>query len=114
VCGTEVEIEPDVIQERLNPEDTKMNTLKGWITTTFLVGTLALSTIPANAGVIIGGSSASGDSTCTETTKKTTRSQLGGVIIGGGFAGVIIGGIIGVIIGGIADEPVNCGVIIGG
>ena len=91
-----------------------MNTMKGWITTTFLAASLLLSTMPANAGVIIGGFNDS-PSPCTEpgTTKIEIKSDLGGVIIGG-LTGVIIGGLTGVIIGGVIDGPVDCGVIIGG
>ena len=91
-----------------------MNTLRGWITTTFLATSLLLSTMPANAGVIISNRSDS-PSPCTlpGTTKLEIKSDLGGVIIGG-LTGVIIGGLTGVIIGGAIDGPVDCGVIIGG
>ena len=91
-----------------------MNTLKGWITTGCLVAMLTLSTMTANAGVIIGGATSE---PCSDTTTKVGKVDYGviigglvGVIIGGGFAstGVIIGG-------GLADtSTTNCGVIIGG
>ncbi len=90
--------------------DTKMTTLKGWITTTFLAVTLILSTMTANAGVIIGGADLT--STCSETTGKAVKVDYGVII--GGITGVIIGGFTGVIIGGLTSfdtTPTDCGVI---
>lgn len=90
-----------------------MNTLKGWITTTCLASMLMLSTVSANAGVIIGGFNEPTTTPCTDTTIKT-QADLGGIIIGG-LTGIIIGGFTGIIIGGVRTEPVeNCGIIIGG
>jgi hypothetical protein len=90
-----------------------MKTLKGWITTSCLVATLMLSTMNANAGVIIGGVTSE---PCTDTTSKVGKIDYGVII--GGLVGVIIGGFAntGVIIGGLVDETptTNCGVIIGG
>lgn len=90
-----------------------MKTLKGWITMSCLVATLILSTINANAGVIIGGATSE---PCTDTTVKVEKIDYGVII--GGLVGVIIGGFTntGVIIGGLTvDTPTtNCGVIIGG
>ena len=95
-----------------------MKTLKGWITTSFLAITLIVSTMPANAGVIIGG----GDLTttidnCTASSTKVGKLDFGVII--GGLTGVIIGGFTGVIFGGgFTDTDTtstqNCGVIIGG
>lgn len=90
-----------------------MKTLKGWITTSCLVATLMLSTMNANAGVIIGGAI---DEPCTVDAEKDVKVDYGVII--GGLVGVIIGGFAntGVIIGGLVDETptTNCGVIIGG
>lgn len=89
--------------------ETKMRTLKGWITTTCLAAMLMLSTTVANAdGVIIAGRDTN---PCTEPTVKVKVDY--GVIIAG-ITGVIIAGFTGVIIAGAADEPVDCGVIIAG
>ena len=92
-----------------------MRTLKGWITTTCMVAMLMVSTMTANAGVIIGGVV---EQPCTDTTTTKEGKVDFGVIIGGLTVGtgVIIGGLVGVIIGGISstDEQVDCGVIIGG
>ena len=101
-----------------------MRTLKGWITTTCLAAMLSISAMTANGGVIIGGLV---DQPCTDTKTEIEKVDSGviiggltgtGVIIGGlgATTGVIIGGLTGVIIGGLGstDEPVNCGVIIGG
>lgn len=98
-----------------------MNTkMKGWITTFFLVIAISTTTITANAGTIIGGRSANGNS-CTEPTVAQTSDDLAGTIIGGltgtiigGLAGTIIGGLTGTIIGGASSETINCGTIIGG
>ena len=96
-----------------------MNTFKGWITTFILGLALLVSTAPANAGVIIGGA-INTPVPCQEPAKDSikTSADLGGIIIGGAFGGVIIGGasLIGVIIGGATDDggSTNCGVIIGG
>ena len=71
-----------------------------------------LSTMNANAGVIIGGLT---DQPCTDNTAKLGKIDYGVII--GGLVGVIIGGFTntGVIIGGIKDtSTINCGVIIGG
>src|SRR5688500_4219540 len=99
------------LENRRDKMNTKMNTLKGWITTTCLAATLLMSTMNTNAGVIIGGLNEP-MTPCTETTIKTA-ADLGGVIIGG-LTGVIIGGLTGVMIGGVRTEPVDCGVSIGG
>lgn len=95
-----------------------MNTLKGWITLTVLISTLMLSTMTANAGVIIAGLGDTTTSTCTETGNgkgdATKSGDLGGVIIAG-LGGVIIAGLTGIIIAGATDEPnTNCGIIIAG
>ena len=74
-----------------------MRTLKGWITTTCLVAMLMVSTMTANAGVIIGGVA---EQPCTDTT--TTKEAKVDY-------GVIIGGLVS------TEKPAeNCGVIIGG
>ena len=90
-----------------------MTTLKGWITTTFLVLSLMISTTGANAGIIIAGEM----DTCTEPTKveaPATQDDLGGIIIAG-ITGIIIAGLTGIIIAGAAEEPqTNCGIIIAG
>jgi hypothetical protein len=90
-----------------------MRTVKGWIATTFLALSLVVSTVPANAGVIIGGFAENKPQTCEQSA---TAQMKTGVIIGGFTVGVIIGGVIGVIIGGFSNdrEATNCGVIIGG
>jgi len=92
-----------------------MTTLKGWITTTCLVAMLMVSTMTANAGVIIGGAV---EQPCTDTTtQKDGKVDYAVIIAGLGTTGVIIGGLTGVIIGGLTSkgEPVeNCGIIIGG
>jgi hypothetical protein len=92
-----------------------MNTLKGWIATTFLLATITLSAVPANAGIIFGGSRATTDP-CTEVTKDSTNSaDLGGVIYGGLTS--VVSGLTGIIFGGSlsGSEPVqNCGIIYGG
>jgi len=111
--GTTIEI-PSAVGERLfKQEIPTMTTLKGWITTFFLVATLMASTAHASGGVIIGGLS---DNPCTTTTTKQSKVDYGVII--GGLVGVIIGGLFGggVIIGGAAELPptTNCGVIIGG
>jgi hypothetical protein len=90
-----------------------MKTLKGWITTGCLVAMLTLSTMNANAGVIIGGAV---DQPCTVNADKQVKVDYGVII--GGLVGVIIGGFAntGVIIGGLSVDTTttNCGVIIGG
>ena len=92
-----------------------MNALKGWISTTCMLAVVMLSTLPVNAGVILGGLSQQPSTPpCTEPTKVDVKDYLGGVIIGG-FTGVIIGGFTGVIIGGAFETPSeNCGIIYGG
>jgi hypothetical protein len=91
-----------------------MKTLKGWITTGFLVAALAMSATSANAGIIIAGLSDKSEQPCTETTT-TTTSDLGGIIIAGlSGTGIIIAGLTGIIIAGASDSPTNCGIIIAG
>lgn len=95
-----------------------MNTLKGWITTTFLVATLAVSAtgVNANTGIIIAGLNDKSEQPCTETTKTTmTDSFKDGIIIAGlTGTGIIIAGLTGIIIAGASDSPTNCGIIIAG
>jgi hypothetical protein len=87
-----------------------MKTLKGWITTTCLVAMIMVSTMTANAGVIIAGATEPAPCTTETSAKKIDY----GVIIAG-ITGVIIAGFTGVIIAGATTEPVeNCGVIIAG
>jgi hypothetical protein len=85
-----------------------MKTLKGWITTTCLVAILMLSTMTANAGIIIAGRD---NTPCVEPTVKEKVDY--GIIIAG-ITGVIIAGFTGVIIAGTMDEQVDCGIIIAG
>lgn len=111
-----VVIDATVETNKKELEEMKMTTLKGWISTTCLVAMLMVSTMTANAGIIVGG--ATGD-TCTEVTKD---SYKGGIIVGGltgiivgGLTGIIVGGLTGIIVGGAADTPTqNCGIIVGG
>ncbi len=87
-----------------------MNTLKGWITTSCLIATLMVSTMSANAGVIILGAT---DAPCSPATDKGQKIDYGVIIAG--FTGIIIAGFTGVIIAGATSEPVeNCGIIIAG
>ena len=88
-----------------------MRTVKGWITTTCLVSMLMVSTMTANAGVIIAGVTAPAPAPCTE---KSTKEKVDfGVIIAG--IGIIIAGFTGIIIAGVKAEPVEeCAVIIAG
>ena len=103
-----IEIGATVKLEIRSIGETKMRTLKGWITTTCLVAMLMLSTTAAKAdGVIIAGRDTS---PCTAPVKVTVDY---GVIIAG-ITGVIIAGFTGVIIAGATDGPVDCGVIIAG
>lgn len=91
-----------------------MKTLKGWITTTALVATMMISTMTANAGIIIAGRGDQPTEPCTEPTTKVETHIDGGIIIGG-LTGIIIAGFTGIIIGGVtSDGPVDCGIIIGG
>ena len=88
-----------------------MRTLKGWITTTCLVTLLMVSTASANGGILIGGLNQTNQpSPCTETVKGEKVSS--GLIIAG--VGILIGGLTGILIGGAVDEPVDCGILIGG
>ena len=89
-----------------------MRKYKGWITTTCLVSMLMVSTMTANAGVIIAGATAPTPTPCTE--KSTNEKVDYGVIIAG-ITGVIIAGFTGVIIAGVTTEPTEeCAVIIAG
>ena len=93
-----------------------MKTIKGWIATTVILATLAMSATSANAGIIIAGATDTPTDPCTETTTKTTDSFKGGIIIAGiAGTGIIIAGLTGIIIAGVtSDEPTNCGIIIAG
>jgi hypothetical protein len=92
-----------------------MNILRGWIATTFLLVTIMISALPANAGIIYGGL-AEDKSGCAEVTKDgRTGDDLGGVIYGGFTA--VISSITGIIFGGnlTEEQPIqNCGIIYGG
>ncbi|MEP7148864.1 MAG: hypothetical protein ABI857_08270 [Acidobacteriota bacterium] len=108
--GTVIEIEQAVTNRLLKRGETKMNTLRGWITTTCLVAMLMVSTMTANAGVIIIGAT---EEPCTPAADTEAKIDYGVIIAG--FTGVIIAGFTGVIIAGATSEPVdNCGVIIAG
>jgi len=88
-----------------------MNTLKGWITLTILASMLTLSTMSANAGIIVTGANA-----CTEpdTKKIETKADLGGIIVTG-IVGIIVTGLTGIIVTGAMDQPIeNCGIIVTG
>lgn len=88
-----------------------MNTLKGWITTTFLVATLVLSSTSAHGGIIVAGLNDKADP-CTELPGKDKVDY--GIIVAG-VTGIIIFGFSGIIVAGVTtEEPVNCGIIVAG
>lgn len=90
--------------------ETKMKTLKGWITTTCLAGMLMASAMNANAGIIIAGATSP-----TPCTSETSAKKIDYGVIIAGVTGVIIAGFTGIIIAGATTEPVeNCGIIIAG
>jgi hypothetical protein len=93
-------------------DTTQMRTLKGWITTTCLLAMLLVSTMTANAGIIIGGELT--DQQCTSLpTARVAKLDFGLII--GGLTGIIFGGTGIIIGGGLVDVPTqNCGIIIGG
>ncbi|PYS99590.1 MAG: hypothetical protein DMF63_10915 [Acidobacteria bacterium] len=89
-----------------------MKTLKGWITTTCLVAMLMVSTMTANAGIIIAGAV----DPCTDSTTAKTGKLNSGIIIAG-LTGIIIAGFTGIIIAGGTSTEVpteSCGIIIAG
>lgn len=88
-----------------------MKTIKGWIPTTFLALTLALSAVNAEAGILITGLKGGESQPCTEDTTKVNS----GILITG-FTGILITGFTGILITGAVDAPSqeNCGILITG
>ena len=83
-----------------------MNTLKGWITTTFLMLSIASLATNAHAGIIVGNRTTSdpGSVSCTEKVEW-------GIIVGN-VVGIIVGNFGGIIVGNVTDsEPTGCEVI---
>ncbi len=94
-----------------------MNTLKGWITTSFMAGTLLFSAMTANAGIIFAGLNEP-TGTCSEPSagkgENSTTDGLGGIIFAG-ITGIIFTGFTGIIFTGATDGTTqNCGIIFTG
>src|SRR5690349_14522671 len=89
-----------------------MTKLRGYIPTMLMLVTLMFGTTAANAGIIIGGKSATGGDTnpCEEPTSTDILSEL----VSFAKTGIIIGGKTGIIIGGKTSSQDTCGIIIGG
>jgi hypothetical protein len=89
----------------------KMNTLKGWITTTGLALVLTFGATLANAGITIPnareGSTGKTEQTCTDTKENVDY----GITIPN-LTGFIIATFTGITIINAADVPVNCGITI--
>ncbi len=87
-----------------------MNTLKGWISTTFLLVAISMTATSARAGIIVG-NVLSTDQTvpCTDQTGKIDW----GIIVGN-LTGIIVGNLTGIIVGNGTDVPnQSCGIIVG-
>ena len=91
-----------------------MKTLKGWITTSFLVGALLFGNVNAEAGIIFAGLNQNTPPCSDQPTVKDAKDDLGGIIFTG-LTGIIFAGFTGIIFtGGAAEGPVDCGIIFGG
>jgi hypothetical protein len=84
-----------------------MKTIKGWITTTFLIAAIAVSATTANAGILVG--NISSDQPCTQPTGKIDLDSVTTT-----FVGILIGNLTGILVGNLTTPPVeNCGIIVG-
>ena len=84
-----------------------MRTLKGWITTSVLIGAIAWATPAAQAGIIVG--NITNTEECT-TTIKTESWDL----IKGALTAIIVGNLTGIIVGNVSQtQPTNCAIIVG-
>ena len=85
-----------------------MNTLKGWISTTFILCTLVSVSVSVNAGIIVGNVAPIDQNVPCESTKTDW-----GIIVGN-FTGIIVGNLTGIIVGNVANFPEkDCGIIVG-
>jgi hypothetical protein len=85
-----------------------MKTVKGWISTTFIIATLVFATTPANAGIIVGNLASGNQKPPCEITKTDWA------IIVGNLTGIIVGNLTGIIVGNIAETPVqSCAISVG-
>jgi hypothetical protein len=101
-----------------------MNTLRGWIATTFLITTIAIANVPARAGIIVGNLTSQNPAPCSDVDVKVTIDStaksltgilvgnLGGIIVGN-FGGILVGNLGGIIVGNTSDNPTNCGILVG-
>ena len=88
-----------------------MKSLKGWITTTFIIALIGISASSTNAGIIFGGSLNQSPSTpCTQVEGQKTSGQTSD-----GTIGSLLDGLVGIIFGGsVSYDNTECGIIFGG
>ena len=90
-----------------------MRILRGFIPTTIIAAVLMFGTTFANAGIIVQGFD--GTPTKTEQCTEPVETKMDWGIIVQGLTGIIVQGLTGIIVQGVlADEPVECGIIVQG
>ena len=85
-----------------------MKSLKGWITTTFLIALISISATSAHAGIIFGGDGFTQPSSTPCTQAEVQKTSDGAI-------DTLLAGLVGIIFGGNASyENTECGIIFGG